>query len=171
MKVKNENSFVRSMVFCFAMATALFFSSATSFCQDQKNLKFENCETYEDSCLVVGKMFIGYLSEIRFEDLAYLFSDSIHFRALLPPALVTANNPSEAAIIYKNWFYIEDPEKFEIVDSKAELMVDCQHISYRIYVTRQDKAYKVEQHLFCEVASGKIQKLSLLCSGPRRINI
>lgn len=150
---------------------AICLFNGISFCQSQIDIKFDDCKTYEDSCLQVGNIFIDDLSEKKFEELALIFSDSILFRALLPPALVTSDNSIEAADFFKKWFYVEDPEKYEVVDSKVEVLVDCLHIYYRIFTTRKGIVYKVEQHIFCEVASGKFQKLSLLCSGPRKVNI
>lgn len=116
-------------------------------------------------------MFIKNVSEKKFEDLAYLFSDSILFRALIPSSLVTSNEPSEVASKFKYWFYAEDSGKYDILDSKTEVMVDCLHIYYKIFRTFQGNSYNVEQHLYCEVSSGKIEKLSLVCSGFRKLNI
>ncbi len=170
MKTKNENSFVRSKVFCLAMVSALIISTGTSLCQDQKSLKFNDCKNYEDTCLFIGKMFIKNLSEKKFENLAYLFSENILFRALIPSSLVTTNKPFKAASNFKTWFYVEDPGKYEILDSTTEVMVDCLHIYYKIFRTYQGDSYNVEQHLYCDVAAGKIQKLSLICSGFRKVN-
>jgi len=170
MKTRNDNSFVRSTVFYLAMVTALIISTGTSLCQDQKNLKFNDCKSYEDTCLFIGKIFIKNLSEKKFENLTYLFSDNILFRALIPSSLVTSNKPVEAASNFKTWFYVDDPGKYEILDSKTEVMVDCLHIYYKIFRTYKDDSYHVEQHLYCEVGAGKIQKLSLICSGFRKVN-
>ena len=170
MKTKNEKSFVRSIVFCLAMISSLIISTGTSLCQDQKSLKFNDCKNYEDTCLFIGKMFIKNLSEKKFENLAYLFSENILFRALIPSRLVTSNKPFEAASNFKTWFYVEDPGKYEILDSTTEVMVDCLHIYYKIFRTYQGDSYNVEQHLYCDVAAGKIQKLSLICSGFRKVN-
>jgi len=170
MKLKNENSFVRSIVVCLVMGTSLILSTETSLCQDQKSLKFYDCKNYEDTCLYIGQMFIKDLYEKKFENLAFLFADNILFRALIPSSLVTSIKPSEAASNFQKWFYDEDPGKYEVLDSKTEVMVDCLHIYYKIFRTYKDNSYNVEQHLYCEVEAGKIQKLSLLCSGFRKVN-
>lgn len=170
MKTKNENSFVRSIIFCLAMVSALIISTETSLCQDQKSLKFNDCKSYEDTCLFIGKMFIKNLSEKKFENLAYLFSDNILFRALIPSSIVTSNKPSATANKLKSWFYVEEPEKYEILDSSFEVMVNCLHINYKIFITYKGDSYNVEQHLYCEVEAGKINKLSLICSGFRKLN-
>jgi hypothetical protein len=170
MKLEIEKSFIRSIVFCMAMGATLILSTGTSLCQDQKSLRFNDCKTYEDTCLFIGQVFINNLSEKKFENLAFLFSDNIEFRALIPSGLDTANKPSEATKKFKKWFYVKDPGKYEVLDSKTEVMVDCLHIYYKVFRTYKDNSYNVEQHLYCEVEAGKIQKLSLLCSGFRRVN-
>jgi hypothetical protein len=170
MKLKNEKSFIRSIVVCLVIGTTLILSTETSLCQDQRILKFNDCKNYEDTCLYIGQMFIDNQSEKKFEDLAYLFADNILFRALIPSSLVTSNKPSEAAKNFHKWFNTEDPGRYEVLDFNTEVMVDCLHIYYKIFRTYKDNSYNVEQHLYCEVEAGKIQKLSLLCSGFRKVN-
>ena len=120
------------------MVTTLILSIGTSYCQDQKILKFDDCKNYEDTCLVIGQAFI--------------------------------KKPSEAANKFKKWFYVEDPGKYEILDSKTEVMVDCLHIYYKIFRTYKGDSYNVEQQLYCEISAGEIQKLSLVCYGFRKVN-
>ena len=170
MKLENENSFIRSIVFCLAVGATFILSTGTTLCQDQKSLRFNDCKTYEDTCLFIGQMFINNLSEKKFKNLALLFSDNIVFRALIPSGLDSANKPSEAASKFKKWFYVKDPGKYEVLDSKTEVMVDRLYIYYKIFRTYKGDSYNVEQQLYCEVAGGKIQKLSLLCSGFRKVN-
>ena len=131
MKIKNKKSFRRSMVFSLLTVSALILSSGTARCQDQSSLDFKDCKNFEDTCLVIGEMFIENLYEKKFENLADLFSDEFLFRALIPSSLVTSNKPLEAALEYKKWFYVEDPGRYEILDLKTEVMVDCLHIYYK----------------------------------------
>ena len=147
MKTKNENSFVRSIVFYLAMVSTMFISTGTSYCKDQNNLTFIDCENYEDTCLFIGEMFVMNLSEQKFENLAYLFSDNILFRALIPSTVVTLNKPSTTANKIKSWFFVEEPEKFEILDSSSEVMIDCLHINYRIFITHKGNCYNVNSPL------------------------
>jgi len=121
MKIKNKKSFRRSMVFSLLTVSALILSSGTARCQDQSSLDFKDCKNFEDTCLVIGEMFIENLYEKKFENLADLFSDEFLFRALIPSSLVTSNKPLEAALEYKKWFYVEDPGRYEILDLKTTL--------------------------------------------------
>ena len=169
MKTKKENSFVRSIVFCFSMVFTLIISIGTSYCQDQNNLTFNDCKNYEDTCLFIGEMFIKNLSEQKFENLVYLFSDNIMFRALIPSSVVTLNKPDKTADKIKSWFFVKEPEKFEILDSSFDVLVNCLHVNYKVFITYKGNSYNVEQHLYCEVEAGRINKLSLICSGFRKL--
>ncbi len=44
---------------------------------------------------------------------------------------------------------------------------DRLHISYRFTGVEDGEPYTVEQHLFCSVRGGKIERADLLCSGFR----
>jgi len=169
MKTKNDISFVR-VIFCLALASALVFSTGTSLCQNSQSLKFDDCKNYEDSCLLIGNKFIKNLSEQEFDKLARLFSGDVFFRALIPSCLETSDKPSEVVKTFQKWFYVEAPAKYEMLDSKTDVMVDCLHIYYKIFRTYEGVPYNVEQHLYCELGAGKIQKLSLICSGFRKVD-
>lgn len=153
------------------IALPLFLQSFVVQAQEDCNeiTSFSNCINYSDTCKHIGNVLINCLEEQRFEDLEYIFSDTIHFRALIPSKLVTLNNSTEAMHTVKKWFGVGDADEFKILDSSCDVLVDCLHIGYKIFLTYRGSAYKVEQHVFCEVSSGKIQKLSLVCSGFRKL--
>lgn len=155
--------------FFIALIAFVVLFSSKSRGQETRKLEFINCINYEDSCILIGNKFIDNLTEKKFDNLAYLFSENILFRALIPSSLRTSNNPNQAASTIKNWFYVDDSEKYEILDSKVEVLVDCLHIYYKIFETYKGTPYNVEQHLYCEVSDGKIKKLSLICSGFRKL--
>jgi len=135
----------------------------------QKNISFPNCFNYKDSCIYIGNVLIQKISDKKFEDLESIFSDTILFRALTPPRIITLNNPTEVANTLKKWFNADEPDQCKILDSKSEFFVDCLHVYYRVFKTYKGNSYKVEQQLYCEVSSGRIQKLSLVCSGFRKV--
>jgi len=135
----------------------------------QNELAFPDCSTYQDSCMYIGEVFISRMAEKKFEELEPLFAEKFLFRALTPGSLVTSNDPAESAGIIKKWFYVDDDEQYKIIDSDVNVLVDCLHISYRIFETYKGDPYRVEQQLYCEVSAGKIRKLSLVCSGFRKL--
>ena len=154
------------------IALSLFLCSISIKAQTkdgQEIISFSHCLNYRDSCTHIGNIFINNFKKENFEDLKYLFSDTIHFRALTPPSLITLNNPTEVVNTLKKWFGVEEPDQFEVLESSSDFFVDCLYIYYRVFRTYKGNSYKVEQQLYCEVSSGKIQKISLLCSGFRKV--
>lgn len=135
----------------------------------QDELVFPDCSTYQDSCMYLGELFISRVADKKFEELEPLFAEKFLFRALTPGSLVTSNDPAETAGRIKNWFYVDDTEQYEVIDSHVDVLVDCLRISYRIFETYKGDPYQVEQQLYCEVSAGKIHKLSLVCSGFRKL--
>lgn len=163
---------MKKLQFTIVIALPLFLCSFGVQAQEddgQDIISFSNCFNYSDTCKHIGNVFINSLKEQKFGELEYIFSDTIHFRALTPPKLITLNNSTEVVNTLKKWFEVEDPDQFEVLESKSDFFVDCLHIFYRVFRTYKGNSFKVEQHLYCEVSSGKIQKLSLLCSGFRRM--
>ncbi len=168
MKTINEKVLAKTLVYFIITVVLLVASSGLSY--GQRDEQFSNSKNYKDSCIYIGKTFIQNLSDKNFEDLANLFSDNILFRALIPPSLVISNEPNKTANYFKSWFYVDESEQYKVVDSKIDFFVDCLHINYRIFLTDEGNSYNVEQHLYCEILSGKIYKLSLVCSGFRNVD-
>jgi len=142
----------------------------SSFCQSSVGVNFDNCDEFKDSCLVIGNKFIDDLKSREFTSMTDLFSENILFRALIPASIETSNNPNEIVSTFKSWFGREGMENFKVDESNVEMMVDCLHISYTLTLSYKEIFYKVQQQLYCEVESGKISKLSLICSGFWKID-
>ena len=71
-------------------------------------------------------------------------------------------------IISKNgmqWF--GDSTGLRLLDSQGYEVGDRLHVSYRLTGIENGEAYVVEQHLFCVLAGGVIERAHLLCSGFR----
>lgn len=167
MKSKNISSRTVCTIYTFFFLLIIGISIKTSY--SQQKIQFNGCETYQDSSIFLGNLFLKKMKNKQFEEIQYLLSDRILFRALIPSSLVTSNDPVEIAKRFKNWFYVESPNKYEVIDSDVSFLVDCIHIYYKIFETYKGNPYHVEQHLYCEISSGKINKISLVCSGFRKI--
>jgi hypothetical protein len=144
-------------------------AAAPVFSQQRPDLRPDQSTTQIDSSLALGNTYIQHVSSMEYEKLADLFSGNISFKALLPSGYVTAEIPLEIVAYYDKWFVSDSNQKYEMLDSRVEMISDILHISYKINIVRGNTSYDVQQQLFCELQSGKIQKLSLLCSGPRKI--
>jgi hypothetical protein len=99
--------------------------------------------------------------------IADCFADEAQLRALVPPGLRERDGASEAGALIAGWF--GDSTVLDLVDAQAVEVGDRPHISYRFTGVEEGEAYVVEQHLFCSVSNGKIERADLLCSGFRRI--
>jgi hypothetical protein len=169
MKTTNKSLATWISICLSALFVFLFVTTENLLGQNSKRIDFGGCKNYNDSCMYLGNAYVEYLSEKKFTNLAELFSDDIFFRALIPSSLITSNDSEEVAKRINNWFYVDDSEKYEILNSKVEVLVDCLHIYYKRFETYKGTPYHVEQHLYCEVSDGKIEKLSLICSGFRKV--
>ncbi len=63
------------------------------------------------------------------------------------------------------WF--EDSTDLDLVTSLAEEVGDRLHVAYTFLAVEDGESYVVEQHLFCTLAGGLIERADLLCSGFR----
>jgi ketosteroid isomerase-like protein len=126
---------------------------------------------------VVGSSYLGgvrnALSErlvagIAAQDeaaIAGCFADDAEFRALSPPGLRERSGAFEAASLIAAWF--GDSTVLDLDHAQTTQIGDRLRISYRFTGIENGEPYVVEQHLFCTVRHGKIERADLLCSGFR----
>jgi ketosteroid isomerase-like protein len=100
--------------------------------------------------------------------IAACFTEEAQFRALTPPGLRERTGAAETAALIAAWF--GDSTELDLVDVRADEVGDRSHIAYRFAGVEEGEPYLVEQHLYCTVSDGKIERADLLCSGfrPRR---
>ena len=97
--------------------------------------------------------------------IAACFTEEAHFRALTPPGLRERTGASETAALIAAWF--GDSTELDLLDMRADVVGDRSHISFRLAGVEEGESYIVEQHLYCKVKDGKIERADLLCSGFR----
>ncbi|HXH98520.1 MAG TPA: nuclear transport factor 2 family protein [Gaiellaceae bacterium] len=113
----------------------------------------------------IGARFVEAVAAQDEAAIAACFSRSASFRALVPPGLRERAGAEAAAALVAGWF--ADSTELELVESRSDEMSDRLHVSYRFAGVEGGKRYVVEQHLFCVVADGVIERADLLCSGRR----
>jgi hypothetical protein len=91
------------------------------------------------------------------------FADDAQFRALTPKGVRERQGPVETASLISAWF--ADSTELDLVDSSTGEVGARLHISYRFQGVEAGERYVVEQHLYCTVRDGLIQRADLLCSG------
>ena len=97
--------------------------------------------------------------------IAACFAEEAEFNALIPPGLRERHGAVETAATIAGWF--ADSTELELVEAGTDEVGDRLHLSYRFEGVEEGEPYVVEQHLFCTVEAGRIQRAQLLCSGFR----
>ena len=114
----------------------------------------------------LGKDFIQALEGQNFSSLARLFANEVRFRALVPPGVCEAANPSDAIAWLKRWF--GDADQLQVLDSVVDQVFDRLYIKYRLRTHDDAHGWRViEQQVYCNVKDGAIDDIWLLCSGFR----
>ena len=113
----------------------------------------------------IGTRFAEAVAAQDTSAIAACFTRGVEFRALIPPGLRERTGAEEAAALVAGWF--GDSTELHLVESRTEEVGDRLHIAYRFEGVEDDEPYVVEQHLFCVLAGGVIERAHLLCSGFR----
>jgi SnoaL-like domain len=111
-----------------------------------------------------AERFINALTNQAWDDLGACFHEQACFNALIPRGLRTAADRTSAANYLRQWF--GDADQLLLLSSAVETVEDRVHIRYR-FRAHEDRWYVVEQHAFCTVRDGLIDRMDLLCSGFR----
>ena len=93
------------------------------------------------------------------------FAADVEFRGLTPFGLRERTGAAETAALISAWF--ADSTELDLVDTHTEEVGDRLYISYRFHGVEEGEPYIVEQHLYCNVGEGVIERAELLCSGFR----
>ena len=97
--------------------------------------------------------------------IAACFADDAEFRALSPPGLRERSAGADAGALIALWF--GDATVLDLTETQTIEIGDRLRISYRFAGVENGEPFVVEQHLFCTVRDGKIERADLLCSGFR----
>jgi hypothetical protein len=112
-----------------------------------------------------GTRFVEAVAAQDASAIAACFTPDVTFLALIPPGLRERTGAEEAAALVAGWF--ADSTELHLVESSTEEVGDRLHVAYRFEGVEDDEPYVVEQHLFCVLAGGVIERAHLLCSGFR----
>jgi hypothetical protein len=97
--------------------------------------------------------------------IAACFAPGVEFRALVPSGLRERTGAADAAALVSGW--LADSTELDLVESQSEEVGDRLHVAYRFEGVEDGEPYVVEQHLYCTLAGGAIERADLLCSGFR----
>ena len=113
----------------------------------------------------IGTRFVEAVAAQDELAIAACLAPGVEFRALIPPGLRERAGAEDAAALVAGWF--ADSTELDLIESRAEQVGDRLHLAYRFEGIRNGDPYIVEQHLYCTVAGGVIERADLLCSGRR----
>jgi hypothetical protein len=115
----------------------------------------------------VGGLFLEALAAHRFDQLAEAVEPDATLLALLPRGFVDWHGAAEVCAAFRRWF--GDVDAFEVADASVGQVGALLQLRWRLRLQgpRLGEATKVvEQHVYAATgSSGRISKLSLLCSG------
>ena len=109
-----------------------------------------------------------FLNAFTQRDLAAVSScldPDVHFRALVPPGLVTTAGAADTARQFEKWFGGADD--FEVVDASIGQIGERLYLRWRVRMQvpgHPETGRVVEQHAFA-TGGERIHTLDLLCSG------
>jgi hypothetical protein len=113
----------------------------------------------------VGTRLVEAIATQDAAAIAACFTSEAQLRALVPRGLRERAGAEEAASLIAAWF--ADSTELELVDSRTDEVGDRLHLTYTFEGVEDGEPYLVEQHLYCTVTDGKIERADLLCSGFR----
>jgi hypothetical protein len=113
----------------------------------------------------IGTRFVEAVAAQDESAIAACFTGGVAFRALVPPGLRERTGAADAAALIAGWF--AESTELELVESRTEEVSDRLHVAYKFEGVEDGEPYVVEQHLYCVLAGGVIERADLLCSGMR----
>jgi hypothetical protein len=118
----------------------------------------------------VADVFLGHLAIGDFDQLARVFEPDVSLSALLPDGLHEWHGPERVIAAFVRWFGRVDT--YELVDTAVGHVGPRLQLRWRARVrggTFPDASFVVEQHVYADAGpSGRIQSMSMLCSGFAR---
>ncbi|HLI97012.1 MAG TPA: nuclear transport factor 2 family protein [Candidatus Baltobacteraceae bacterium] len=113
------------------------------------------------------RQFVTALERRDFETLQQALSDTVRFRALIPPGLREFEGAADSRAVIERWF--GDADVFEMECSSIGSVGGRVQAHYRIRLRERGEWSACEQQLFADVELGKIVAIDLLCSGFVRL--
>ncbi len=113
------------------------------------------------------RSFVERLAARDLGGLAACLDPDVRLRAIIPPGPEEQHGRAAATGRFGDWFV--DAVSFELIEHRIKPVVDRWLVTYRIALDEGDGPREVEQHLFCDLGAGVIERIDLLCSGFRPV--
>jgi hypothetical protein len=118
----------------------------------------------------LADVFLGRMAAGRFDELAELFEADVCLHALLPDGLHEWRGVGNVVEVFVGWFRRVD--EYQLLEAGIGHVGPRLQLQWRARVRRADFGdgdFVVEQHVYADPGpSGRIQAMSMLCSGFAR---
>jgi hypothetical protein len=129
-----------------------------------------SADTSSTPGISIADVFLAHLAAGEFDQLATLFEPDVSFSALLPDGLHEWHGPERVSGAFAAWF--GRVEVYELVETTVGHVGPRLQLRWRARVrggSFGNAAFVVEQHVYADPGpSGRIQAMSMLCSGFAR---
>lgn len=115
----------------------------------------------------LARRWLSTLSRRDFDQLGGMLEPDVRFRALTPPGLREASDPTGVVSRFRDWFGVADV--FVMRSSNVDLVADRVSVTYRIDVHENGEWLTVEQTMIGASGTHGFSSIDLLCSGFRPI--
>lgn len=113
--------------------------------------------------LALGEAWIELILERDFQRLEEICQPEVVTRLMTPGRVATLDNASMLIQHMQQWFgEIEDIRKEQ---ARVALLGEKLSVAFRLSGIENGEGFLVEQQLFCALRDGRINQVSLLCSG------
>jgi TusA-related sulfurtransferase len=137
---------------------------ATAFLAYHRGMRTSE-DSAGDVVLSIADAWVDALARHDFERLGDVLEPAVQFRALVPGELVTVTGITDTVACFTRWF--SDKTDFEVLEKRAEVLVDRLTVRFRARVRKNGESLLVEQTLIGDLEDGRFATLDLLCAGFR----
>jgi TusA-related sulfurtransferase len=109
--------------------------------------------------------YLDALQKRDFQRIETYFDPRVAFRALVPADLHVETDALQTIARLREWF--GDADEITIARQVIEDTLGSLYLAYRVHLRQDDEWQVVEQHAYCAVRDGRIERMDLLCSGFR----
>ena len=111
----------------------------------------------------IGTTYLNALQHGDFQQIEACFHPRVAFRALVPSDVHEETDAGGVIAHLRDWF--GQAESLTVIHQTIDASLGRLYLAYRIRLHKSDEWQVVEQHAYCSVRDGRIERMDLLCSG------
>jgi TusA-related sulfurtransferase len=123
----------------------------------------DGLQANEPGSLQLGEEWIQAVIEKDFQRLVGLCHPDMHGRLMTPRRFDALENAADVAGKIEKWFH--ECRSIQKEQARVAMVGEKLAIFYRLRTEENGTLYSIEQQIYCSLSDGRIDQLSLLCSG------